>query len=136
MIDRKQEDELVAKAIEALAKAYCPYSDFAVGCALLDDKGNIHVGVNVENASYPVGTCAEAGAIAAMATAGGKKISAIAVACKSKTDIATPCGACRQRINEFGDKGTPILSCNEQGLQEKFTLGELLPNAFGPENLT
>ena len=134
MIDQGKEQELVALAIEAMGRAHCPYSNFPVGCALLDENGASHVGVNVENAAYPVGTCAEAGAIAAMVAAGGKMIVAIAVASKSK-DVSGPCGACRQRIREFASLDAPILVCGEDGLRERFTLGSLLPESFGPEHL-
>ena len=134
MIDQGKEQELVALAIKAMGRAHCPYSNFPVGCALLDENGASHVGVNVENAAYPVGTCAEAGAIAAMAAAGGKMIVAIAVASKSK-GVAGPCGACRQRIREFASLDAPILVCGEDGLRERFTLESLLPESFGPEHL-
>ena len=126
--------ELVAAAVSVMGKAHCPYSGFPVGCAVRDEKGRIHLGVNVENAAYPVGTCAEAGAIAAMAAAGGKRIAAIAVATKGD-GVATPCGACRQRIREFAEPGVPVFACGPGGLREAFTLGELLPSSFGPENL-
>ena len=130
------DNQLVDAAIAAMAKAYAPYSNFRVGVALRDESGEMHVGVNVENAAYPVGNCAEASAIAAMVMAGGTKIVSIAVAGGDGSMLCTPCGACRQRIREFGDENTPILVASPDGLKASFTLGDLLPESFGPENLT
>jgi len=127
---------LVKAAIAAMDKAYAPYSNFPVGVAIRDDTGRIHSGANVENAAYPVGNCAEASAIAAMVMAGGAKIVTIAVAGGDGSSLCTPCGACRQRIREFGDENTPILVADPNGLRARFTLGELLPHSFGPESLT
>ena len=129
------ETELVAAAIDAMARAYAPYSRFPVGAAIRDETGVIHVGANVENAAYPVGNCAEASAIAAMVMAGGTRIDEIAVAGGDGNLLCTPCGACRQRIREFATNGTPVLVCGPDGLMRRFTLGELLPESFGPENL-
>ena len=95
-------DKLAQAAIEAMAAAYAPYSQFQVGAAIEDDMGQIHTGVNVENASYPVGSCAEAGAIAMMVR-WRKKIIRIAVAGRGAA-LCTPCGGCRQRI-----RGLPLL---------------------------
>ena len=126
---------LVAAAIAAMARAYAPYSRFPVGAAIRDETGAIHVGANVENAAYPVGNCAEASAIAAMVMAGGTRIDDIAVAGGDGNLLCTPCGACRQRIREFATTDTPVLVCGPDGLMRRFTLGELLPESFGPENL-
>ncbi len=130
-----QDGELVDAAVHAMDLAYSPYSRFPVGCAVRDDKGRIHLGVNVENAAYPVGNCAEASAIAAMIVADGGRIAAIAVAGMGD-GLTTPCGACRQRIREFGSESTPVLVCGPEGLRRSFTLGELLPHSFGPDNLS
>ena len=129
------ETELVAAAIDAMARAYAPYSRFPVGAAIRDETGVIHVGANIENAAYPVGNCAEASAIAAMVMAGGTRIDEIAVAGGDGNLLCTPCGACRQRIREFATDGTSVLVCGPDGLMRRFTLGELLPESFGPENL-
>ena len=129
------ETELVTAAIDAMSRAYAPYSRFPVGAAIRDETGAIHVGANVENAAYPVGNCAEASAIAAMVIAGGTRIDEIAVAGGDGNLLCTPCGACRQRIREFATNGTPVLVCGPDGLMRRFTLGELLPESFGPENL-
>lgn len=130
------ETELVAAAIDAMTRAYAPYSRFSVGAAIRDETGAVHVGANVENAAYPVGNCAEASAIAAMVIAGGTRIDEIAVAGGDGNLLCTPCGACRQRIREFATADTPVLVCGPDGLMRRFTLGELLPESFGPENLT
>ncbi len=131
----QNETQLMAAAIEAMGRAYAPYSQFPVGAAILDGSGLIHAGANVENAAYPVGNCAEASAIAAMIMAGGSRIAMIAVAGGDGNLLCTPCGACRQRIREFGDAETPVLVGGPAGLQRRFTLGDLLPESFGPENL-
>ncbi len=127
-------DALIAAAINAMPLAYAPYSQFQVGAAIEDENGHIHTGVNVENAAYPVGSCAEAGAIAAMIGAGGRKITRIAIAGRG-VFLCTPCGGCRQRIREFAPADIDILICDEQGLRQRFTLAELLPHSFGPDNL-
>lgn len=129
------EAQLMTAAITAMGRAYAPYSNFPVGAAILDGAGTIHAGANVENAAYPVGNCAEASAIATMVMAGGKQIAMIAVAGGDGNLLCTPCGACRQRIREFGDAATPVLVGGRDGFLRRFTLGELLPESFGPENL-
>lgn len=129
------EDRLVEAAIAALDKSYAPYSNFPVAAALLDEAGRTHVGVNVENAAYPVGCCAEQSAISAMILAGSRQIAAIAVAGKG-AGLTTPCGGCRQRIREFASPHTAILVCGPEGVRARFQLADLLPHSFGPENLS
>ncbi|MGL4496565.1 MAG: cytidine deaminase [Beijerinckiaceae bacterium] len=122
-------------ALAAQARAYAPYSNFHVGAAILTTDGQIFSGCNVENAAYPVGTCAEAGAIAAMIAGGAATISAIAIV---GTDARPcyPCGACRQRILEFSRKDTEIHVAGAQGLNRKqHALHELLPFSFTPDML-
>ena len=126
--------ELVAAAISAMSHAYAPYSSFYVGAAIRDENGQIHSGANVENAAYPQGACAEVGAVSAMIMAGGRKIDAIAVAGKGDV-LCTPCGGCRQRIREFAEAATPIIIADETGERARFTLAEILPHSFGPDNL-
>lgn len=130
------EDELFGRAVEVRQRAYAPYSHFRVGVAVEDESGAIHVGCNVENAAYPVGICAEAGAISAMRVAGGKRIRRIAVvgglADGPETVFCAPCGACRQRIAEFSDAATRILLRDGTGNVRRFELSSLLPAAFGP----
>ena len=126
--------DLVAAAITAMSHAYAPYSTFCVGAAIRDENGHIHSGTNVENAAYPQGACAEVGAISAMIMAGGRKIDAIAVAGNGDI-LCTPCGGCRQRIREFAEASTPIVIADTTGERKRFTLAELLPHSFGPDNL-
>jgi cytidine deaminase len=122
-------------AAKARHNAYAPYSNYFVGAALRDENGVIHVGCNVENAAYPEGTCAEAGAIAAMAMAGARRITAIAVS-GAGDGLVTPCGGCRQKIREFAAPDTKIHICDEHGTAKRvFTLDELLPSSFGPDHL-
>jgi cytidine deaminase len=126
--------ELFAAAKAAQANAYAPYSRFKVGAALRSERGAIHAGCNVENAAYPQGSCAEAGAIAAMALAGGRRIAEILVIGDGDA-LCTPCGGCRQRIREFADASTRVHIAGPEGVRRTFTLGELLPESFGPEHL-
>ena len=127
---------LVDAAVKARAKAYAPYSKFLVGAALKDELGRIHSGCNVENAAYPQGTCAEAGAIAAMVLAGGTRIMEATVV-GAGDGLVTPCGGCRQKLREFGSGDLIIYVCDERGkVRRSFTLDELLPASFGPENLS
>ncbi len=126
------DEELLDAARVAREKAYCPYSNFHVGAAILDENGDVHVGCNVENAAYPLGNCAEAAAIAAMVIAGGKRIVTIAVAGggENKTRACTPCGGCRQRINEFSDADTRIIIKDDSNEWHTYTVAELLPESF------
>ena len=125
---------LIRAAIAAMDKAYAPYSGFSVGAAILDEHGAVHTGANIENAAYPQGCCAEASAISALIMSGGQRIQKIAVAGRGEI-LCTPCGGCRQKIREFGTAETQILVCDEAGLRQSFTLDELLPHSFGPDNL-
>lgn len=132
-------EETVAHLFDAAraaqARAHAPYSRFPVGAAVLAADGAVHVGCNVENAAYPSGLCAEAGALAAMVAAGGaRRISAVLVVGEGEA-LCTPCGACRQRIREFADDAAAILVAGPEGVRRSFTLGELLPASFGPDNL-
>jgi cytidine deaminase len=122
-----------AKAIQA--RAYAPYSRFKVGAAILTPEGQVFTGCNVENAAYPVGSCAEAGAISAMLAGGGNRIGTIVVMGEGE-HLVTPCGGCRQRIREFAAPDTTIHVAGPEGIRKSFTLDELLPFSFGPDNLT
>jgi cytidine deaminase len=128
-------DALFEAAKAARARAYAPYSKFAVGAAIRDEQGRIHAGCNVENAAYPVGTCAEAGAISAMIAAGGTRIAAILVMADG-AEPCTPCGGCRQRIREFAASDTPVHVADPGKIRASFTLEQLLPASFGPANLS
>jgi cytidine deaminase len=127
-------DDLFDAAKAAHARAYAPYSCFPVGAAIRDEAGRIHAGANVENAAYPVGTCAEAGAIAAMILGGGRRIMELVVVGGGE-GLCTPCGGCRQRIREFAGPDCPIHIAGPEGIRARFTLEALLPHSFGPENL-
>jgi cytidine deaminase len=122
-------------AREAHGNAYAPYSRFNVGAALRTPSGAIFSGCNVENAAYPQGACAEAMAIGAMALAGERRIAEILVVGDGE-GLCTPCGGCRQRIREFAGVATPIHVAGPEGVRASFTLGDLLPHAFGPEHLS
>ena len=127
-------DALFEAAKAAQALAYVPYSRFPVGAAIRAASGRIYPGANVENAAYPVGCCAEASAISAMIGGGEHAIAAMLVIGKGDL-LVTPCGGCRQRIREFAAPDTPIHIANEAGLRASFTLADLLPHSFGPDNL-
>ena len=128
-------NDLIAAAKSARLKAYAPYSKFLVGAAVRDERGSIHGGCNIENAAYPQGWCAETSAIAAMIMSGGHAIAEMAVI-GSGDMLCTPCGGCRQKIREFAKGNVKIHMCGEDGmLKQTFTLDELLPASFGPENL-
>lgn len=128
------DNDLYEAAEAARAHAHAPYSRFRVGAAILADNGEIYAGCNVENAAYPLGNCAEAAAIAAMVAGGGRRIRRIYVTGPGREPV-TPCGGCRQRIREFADLDTPIISHGVDGTPLVSTLGELLPHSFGPEHL-
>ncbi len=129
-----QRAALLSAARAAMARAHAPYSRFHVGAAVLDMQGHIHAGCNVENAAYPQGVCAEAGALSAMVLAGGTQLRAVLVMGDGE-GLVTPCGGCRQKIREFAGPDTPILIANPQQVRASFTLDELLPHSFGPEHL-
>ena len=128
------EENYIAATKEAMSKAYVPYSNYPVGALIITDNGNTYSGCNVENASYPLGNCAEASAIASMVIGGEKKIKTIYVMTKND-EGGIPCGGCRQRIREFSDENTQIMMCSPDGVQQRINLSELLPNSFGPEHL-
>lgn len=127
-------DELFAAAKAVQAHAWVPYSRFRVGAAIRAAGGGVFAACNVENAAYPVGTCAEAGAIAMMVSAGETRIAEVVVVGDGE-GLCTPCGGCRQRLREFGAPDTRIHVADEEGIRAVFTLDELLPASFGPANL-
>jgi cytidine deaminase len=128
------EKQLLNAALEVREHAYAPYSNFAVGAAILDEAGRIHSGCNVENAAYPQGQCAEANAIGAMRAGGGLRIIAIAIA-GPQGRPCPPCGGCRQRIREFAGPDTLILLGDAEGVNARYKLADLLPHSFGPDVL-
>ena len=125
---------LLDQARQVRDNAYAPYSQFKVGAALRTSTGDVFAGCNVENVAYPEGTCAEAGAIAAMVAAGQGDIVEILVMAESEVPI-TPCGGCRQKISEFGTPETVIILASPTGIIGEVTLGELLPGSFTPAHL-
>lgn len=127
--------DLIKAAIAARTKAHAPYSKFYVGAAMRDERGQIHSGANIENAAYPQGWCAECSAIAHLVMSGAMRITEVAVLGNGDA-LCTPCGGCRQKIREFAAGDVKIHCCTEVGvLLKTFTLNELLPSSFGPENL-
>jgi cytidine deaminase len=126
-------DDLIARARAAAPRAYCPYSQFRVGAALLTDTGDVYAACNVENASYGLSVCAERNAVFQMVAAGARGIVAIAVYTPTPTPAA-PCGACRQVMNEFGPNVRVVCVCDGEERIDT-TLDRLLPTAFGPRNL-
>ncbi|MDW3215760.1 MAG: cytidine deaminase [Ilumatobacteraceae bacterium] len=129
------EPELFAAARIVQDNAHVPYSRFPVGAALRTPSGSVFVGCNVENAAYPEGTCAEAGAIAAMVAAGERQIEALVTVCEGEA-LGTCCGGCRQKIREFATDGTMVHNAGPDGVRKSFSMAELLPDSFGPEHLS
>ena len=129
---------LFEAAKAARDKAYAPYSRFLVGAAIRDAAGGVHIGCNVENAAYPEGTCAEAGAIAAMIIAGAREIAEIAVVggpAAGALALCPPCGGCRQKIREFTKPEARIHLLSADGAVLTLSRAELLPHSFGPDHL-
>ncbi len=126
---------LVEDAARVRENAYAPYSNFKVGAAIRAASGTVYLGVNVENAAYPEGTCAEAGAIAAMVSAGETRISEVAVIADSPSPVA-PCGGCRQKLAEFGGADVPVTLATIRGGERRTTVGALLPGAFTDKDMT
>jgi homotetrameric cytidine deaminase len=122
-------DELLRAAEAVMKTAHVRYSHFPVGAALRAPDGSIHVGSNVENASYPQGQCAETSAIGALIAAGHTRIAEVAVVAE-RMDICPPCGGCRQRLAEFASPDTPVHLGRPDGPRHTTTVGELLPLAF------
>lgn len=123
-------EELVAAARGVRDNAHAPYSRFKVGAAIRAASGRVYVGCNVENAAYPEGTCAEAGAIAAMVAAGETRLVAVAVIADCPAPVP-PCGGCRQKLAEFSAGDVPVILATLDGLREATTVGALLPGSFG-----
>ena len=125
--------EMQVAAEAAMKNAYCRYSKFRVGAAVLSAEGEIFAGCNVENASYGLTMCAERNAIFQAVAQGGRDITAVVIVTATKAPTP-PCGACRQVLNEFGPNAEVFLfGTGKAGT--KFKLAKLLPRAFGPKNL-
>ncbi len=129
LVKTKENKRLIELSYEMMLNAYAPYSNFSVGAAILSENDKLFGGCNVENAAYPEGTCAEAGAISAMIAGGCKTIKEIYIVSKSE-NIVSPCGGCRQKIREFSSDQTKIFLCNLKWDYKLFSLNELLPFSF------
>lgn len=126
--------DLLTAATDVRERAYAPYSNFKVGAALLGKGGEVFVGCNVENAAYPEGTCAEAGAIAAMIAAGETRIAEVLVIADSPRPVS-PCGGCRQKLAEFADADVVVTMATIKGALRKTSVAELLPGAFSDQDM-
>lgn len=120
--------ELIEQAKDAIQHCYAPYSQFRVGAAILDEAGRIHIGVNVENASYGMTQCAERNAICSAIANGAKSITAVVIYTPTETPTP-PCGACRQVIREFASEATVLSVCDSESRIES-TIDDLLPHSF------
>ena len=127
------DQELITIATEAKNQAYAPYSKFHVGAAILGKSGKVYPGCNVENASYGLTNCAERVAIGVAISSGEKEFEAIAISVKGG---GSPCGACRQVLNEFAPNLRVIMADEDGQLVREVTLNQLLPEAFGPKSLS
>lgn len=123
------EKSMIDCANEVLAHAYAPYSNFRVASCICSEDGSLYTGVNVENASYGLSTCAETSAISQMITAGRKIIKSIVIL-NGENTLCAPCGACRQRIIEFSTPDTQVHLCTNQSVIKTMRIDELLPEAF------
>ncbi|MGR3270372.1 cytidine deaminase [Thalassococcus profundi] len=121
---------LIDEARQVRENAHAPYSNFKVGAAIRSASGAVYRGCNVENVAYPEGTCAEAGAIAAMVAAGETEIAEVAVIAASPAPVP-PCGGCRQKLAEFARGDVPVTLATTDGATLRMTVAELLPGAFG-----
>ena len=125
---------LLQAATDVRLRAYAPYSRFKVGAAIRAASGVVYQGCNVENVAYPEGTCAEAGAIAAMVAAGETRLAEVLVIADCPAPVP-PCGGCRQKLAEFGAPDTPVTLCTTDGQSLHTTIGALLPGAFTPGHM-
>jgi len=126
---------LLDAALMARENAYAPYSKFRVGAAVKGESGRVFAGCNVENVAYPEGTCAEAGAIAALIAAGDTQILEILVMADGP-NVISPCGGCRQKIAEFATGNATLFLARPSGVVTKMPVGDLLPGAFEKSHLS
>ena len=134
MSARTTDRELIEQAREVRGRAYAGYSGFAVGAALLGRSGRVYTGCNVENAAYPLSTCAERAAVVKAVSEGEREFEAIAVVTSTG---ASPCGACRQILREFGgpEGDLRVIIADLDGHAQTYTIKELLPAGFTPDQL-
>lgn len=125
---------LLKAATDVRENAHAPYSNFKVGAAILSKGGTVYQGCNVENVAYPEGTCAEAGAIAAMVAAGEKELVEVCVIADSPAPVP-PCGGCRQKLAEFGARDVQVTLATTDGASITTTIGDLLPGAFDASHM-
>ena len=125
---------LLEAATKVRDNAYAPYSHFKVGAAIRATSGQIYTGCNVENVAYPEGTCAEAGAIAAMVAAGETRIAELLVIADSPAPVP-PCGGCRQKLAEFAAPETPVTLATTDGKTQLTTVAALLPGVFSAAHM-
>jgi cytidine deaminase len=128
-LDMTDTEDLLASARSVREHAYAPYSGFKVGAAVRSQSGKVFQGCNVENVAYPEGTCAEAGAIAAMVAAGDLEFTHVVVIADSPEPV-TPCGGCRQKLFEFAGPDAKITLANMSGVTRDMRIADLLPGAF------
>lgn len=128
------ENELVQVATDAMENAYAPYSEFSVGAAVRTKDGQIYKGCNIENASYGLTLCAERTAIFKAVSEGSEEITDIAIVLDVDSGVGTPCGACRQVMNEF-NAGMNVIMATTNGSLQKVSLEDLLPYSFGANYL-
>lgn len=134
LLDPALLQQLWHAARDAQAKAYAPYSRYAVGAAVLDEHGIIHSGCNIENAAYPQGWCAETSALSALVMSGARRVRGVLVVGTGGAWI-TPCGGCRQKLREFCDPDSAIVSANVEAIGPTYSMEQLLPHSFGPDHL-
>jgi cytidine deaminase len=132
MLTEQERQQLVDAAVEARAAAYAPYSEYAVGAALLTEDGTLYQGANIENAAYPVSICAERVAIFKAVNAGHRNFKGIAVVTR---DGGSPCGSCRQVMAEFGLQPSVLIANTAGEVVMEGSVGDILPGAFTPANL-
>nr|WP_213395269.1 cytidine deaminase [Yoonia sp.] len=126
---------LIDNARAVRENAYAPYSKFKVGAAIRSVSGTVYTGCNVENVAYPEGTCAEAGAIAAMIAGGDTRIAEVAVIADSPKPVS-PCGGCRQKIAEFADGDVAVTLATMDGIVQQTTVADLLPGSFDADYMS
>lgn len=131
MVTDQQKEALLKAACQVRKNAYAPYSNYPVGAAILTEGDRIITGVNVENSSYSLTTCAERNAVFKAVSEGIRRVLAVAVCTEN---AGSPCGACRQVLTEFA-ADVPVWLCDTQGNCRETTLYALLPDHFGPEHL-
>ncbi len=132
MLTDEDRQKLIRTALEARKWAYAPYSGYAVGAALLTASGRVYDGVNIENAAYPTGICAERVAVFKAVSEGEREFEAIAVV---TSNGGSPCGSCRQVLAEFGLSPLVLIANTDGQIVRELTVAELLPGAFGPQDL-